>query len=351
LKKIKKIIAKVQNLMMSKLIPLYIPVFSLILSCNAFANDGIGEVKAGGIVLGKTTSIAMKKEVLNVGWKNISVDYDFLNESSTDQTPTILFPLPEYSANMGYEDSYYGEPENFAIQVDGKKVSYQTIVQALYQNHDVTKELKTIGLSEQEIASYSDFPAFSPFDVSKIQSHLTQSQLQALKKANLLTDENADGALAPAWDVAITYQWKQAFPSGKIVHVHHQYKPFIATGPAFYTVEQETIKQYCMNKDFLNSWHKKALNSNMVSAAGVGYIIKTGNTWKNGIEDFTLNIRKSDKNELVSVCFPGDFKRVDDKTLSVHLQNFHPDQNLDIYFSNINQDATEEKSVIPKITH
>jgi hypothetical protein len=323
----------------------------------AFANDGIGEVKAGGIVFGKTESIAMKKEVLNVGWKEIAVDYDFLNESNESKSETIFFPLPEYSANMGYEDNYYGEPENFVIQVDGKNVNYHTIVQALYKNKNVTEKLRQIGLKDEEIATYSNFPSSSPFNLPKNQRQLSANQIKELKKADLLNNDNSDGSLSPAWSVVITYQWQQTFPAGQMVHVHHQYKPFVATGPAYYGIEKETIAQYCMDKDFLNSWHKKSDkyspdNDNrysMLPAAGVGYILETGNTWKNGIEDFTLNIHKSDKQELVSLCFPGEFKKTDEKTLSVHLQNFHPAQNLDVYFSNINQDSMEEKTVAPKI--
>ncbi len=37
-----------------------------ILSFSVYANDGIGYSSGGGIILGKTDSIAMKKEVLNV---------------------------------------------------------------------------------------------------------------------------------------------------------------------------------------------------------------------------------------------------------------------------------------------
>ena len=39
------------------------------------ANDGVGQVAIGGIVFGKTDAIAMKKEVLNVRHRKISVDY------------------------------------------------------------------------------------------------------------------------------------------------------------------------------------------------------------------------------------------------------------------------------------
>jgi len=63
--------------------------------------------------------------------------------------------------------------------------------------------------------------------------------------------------------------------------------------------------------------------------------LKTANTWKNGIDDFTLRIHKGNPDELISFCFPGQFKKIDDTTFESHLRNFNPQADLDIYFANI----------------
>ncbi len=39
-------------------------------------------------------------------------------------------------------DAYYGEPNNFLIQVNGKSVSYKTQIKAMIEDKDITKSLK-----------------------------------------------------------------------------------------------------------------------------------------------------------------------------------------------------------------
>lgn len=62
-----------------------------------FANDGFGALGAGGIIIGKTNDIAMAKEVLDISYDKIKVDYEFVNESNHDIIETIVFPMPPYS--------------------------------------------------------------------------------------------------------------------------------------------------------------------------------------------------------------------------------------------------------------
>lgn len=323
--------------------------FVSLLSLPVMANDGIGSVATGGIILGKTHDIAMKKEVLNVGWSKISVDYEFLNESDTDKTENIVFPLPRYGANYGYSDAYYGEPNEFSILVNQQKVNYHTHIEAYLKNKNITQELKQIGLTDEQIAF---FPNASPFDVKV--KNFNKEQLKALKAKNYLTDETSDSQLAPAWEVQVSYIWSQTFPHGKTLKVHHEYQPFIATGPGFYVVDSNFPEKYCADKAFmkkLDSLAQGEKGSQFLPAAYVSYILKTGNTWKNGIEDFTLNLKKEKPNEIVSLCFPGEFKKLDTNTLQVHLTEFKPEQDLNVYFGNIdiNEKNYNSNAIAPKI--
>jgi len=59
---------------------------------------------------------------------------------------------------------------------------------------------------------------------------------------------------------------------------------------------------------------------------------------ENGIEDFTLNLNKDSSDELISLCFPGDFKKINSKTLQLHLTNFKPTNDLLVYFANYNDE-------------
>ena len=96
-----------------------IAVSLAVLVGTAVANDGIGSVSAGGILFGKTDAVAMKKEVLSVSTDLIKVEYEFLNESAKDVEETIFFPLPEYSAGYHGSPTYYGQPQQFTVDVDG----------------------------------------------------------------------------------------------------------------------------------------------------------------------------------------------------------------------------------------
>ena len=57
----------------------------LLLGCLGLqANDGVGSVSAGGLVLGAERRVAMKKEKLFISCDQVRVDYEFLNESDRD---------------------------------------------------------------------------------------------------------------------------------------------------------------------------------------------------------------------------------------------------------------------------
>ncbi len=309
---------------------------ALLLPLVAGANDGIGAVGAGGIVFRHTDAIAMKKEVLDVSHRRISVDYEFVNESGADVEETIVFPLPAYPAFEQVSDSYYGQPDGFSIAVDGQPVRFDTVVRALLDGIDVTAQLRKAGLSDAQIAYH---PSFGKQAGAAPLGAQQRRQLARLK----LFGEGQTGETGPLWEVQVNYVWKQTFPSNQVVRVHHAYRPFVAAGPGESGMDADTAKQYCADAAFLKSWNKLAARNGdpggaYLNAAKVAYILKTGNTWKRGIEDFTLNVRKTNPAELVSLCFPGTFKKIDATTYQVRLRNFKPEKDLDIYFGNVGVD-------------
>lgn len=324
----------------------YAVVAALLLPLAAGANDGIGVVAAGGIVFKKTDAIAMKKEVLTVGYRRITVDYEFVNESGADVEETIIFPMPAYPASVQVSDTYYGQPGGFAVTVDGKPVQTRTVLAALRNGVDVTAQLRKAGLSDTQIA-YG--PLFS--DRVKVPP-LTAQQRQQLTRLGLFGDERT-GEPAPLWDVQFNYVWQQRFPANQVVRVHHTYRPLIGTGPGEWVLDSFDAKQYCADPAFLKSWNRLAARhgndaGRYLPSAKVAYILKTGNTWKRGIEDFTLNVVKNDPAELVSLCFPGTFKKIDAKTYQVKLRNFQPTSDLDVYFGNL-EDAGASEADMPRL--
>ncbi len=306
------------------------------------ANDGVAGVSAGGIVFRKTDAIAMKKEVLNVSYGLISVDYEFLNESAQDVEETIVFPLPPYPSATQASDSYYGQPSGFSIRVDGKPVSFTTRLVALFEKKDITSQLKKIGLTEAQIAYNPSFAHSAPAPAPTVPP-LTAAQHQQLRKAGLI-GEQFDGEQGQLWDVQVNYVWKQRFPVNTVVRVHHEYRPFTDKGPGASYVDDDFAKTYCADKDFFAAYRKivKRKGNEQLNVEKVSYILKTGNTWKRGIEDFTLNVIKGAPDELISLCFPGTFKKINARTYQVRLRNFKPADDLAIYFGNIGAGSSND---------
>jgi len=65
----------------------------------------------------------------------------------------------------------------------------------------------------------------------------------------------------------------------------------------------------------------------------VNYILTTGANWAGPIKDFTLNLKKVSKNEIVSLCFDdGQFKKSDELTISSRIKNFIPKSDISAIF-------------------
>ncbi len=310
----------------------------------ALANGPTDGVAVGGILLNNTDRIALKKQVLSISRAAVSADYELLNESAAELEETITFALPEYKAR-DEAGAYAGEPHGLQITADGKPVPFKTLLVALHKGASVTAQLRKIGLTEAQIVYNPAFGlelAFNP---------LTRPQEQQLSKLNLWT-KNAAGVAGPAWNVQVSYAWKQTFPAKKIVRVRHVYRPFVAAGPATGDAQPDFATKYCADKAFMGAWKKVKTKAGTQAVPGnhVHYLLKNGNAWRNGIEDFTLNVRKLDASELVSLCFPGNVRRPEAKTFQFRQANFKPKQDLDIYFGNLGDTKIKDsRGVMPTL--
>ena len=316
----------------------------LLVPVMALASEGMHGVPVGGIVLNNTDRIALKKELISISRNVVSADYELLNESASELEETITFPLPEYPARQEGA-TYYGEPNSLLITVDGKPVKFRTIMTARLKDVNVTAQLRKLGLTDAQIA-YN--PAFG---VELAFNPLTPNQELLLSKLNLWT-KNAAGVSGPAWNVVVSYMWKQKFPVKTIVRVHHVYRPFVTSGQPTSNVQGDFITKFCPDKSFAGAWKKAATKARKDTLEGnyVHYLLKNGNAWKNGIEDFTLNVTKLEPAELVSLCLPGQPRRPDSKTLQFHQANFRPKQDLDVYFGNFGEAKVKDNSgVMPSL--
>ncbi len=321
----------------------------------AIANDGFGPLGVGGVVIGKKNDIAMRREVLDISYRQIKVHYEFVNESDHNIESIVTFPLPKYDAwpsQSGIVNR--GQPPEFEVAVDGKLVRFNTIVRATLGARDVTSTLRSVGLTDRQLVNM-------PFELDKnlsnpepILSVMSAEQVEKLKKIGLVDD-------VPLWSLTVAYQWRQTFPARDTVIIEHKYRPFVAVGTASgysraYPDQVNRIaKQYCMDQASLAMLDKIGRQAENLDAYSevpgtiVDYVLMTANTWKDGIREFTLRLHKQSPREIISLCFPGQFKKIDALTIETRLSNFHPSTDLQIYFGNAR--AVElTKNVAPEIT-
>ncbi len=301
-----------------------------ILPCLVFANDGFGALGAGGIIIGKTNDIAMAKEVLDISYDKIKVDYEFVNESDKDITETIVFPLPPYSDGE-FSDGDARMIRDFTVTVDGKPIKFKKEVRAIaFVNNremDITLKLKKLGLNTNEIIE-------APFNEEKLLNNKKVAQFIENSKLYL-----------GSWKNYVTYTWKQTFKAHQKLKVSHIYTPLGSGGSIdcynSYGSPTEIDKTYCIDSKTANKLSSFAKDDRnwrsypCLPGTGIRYILRTANTWKDGIRDFHLILRTKNPDETVSTCFSKSIQQTSPMTYEVKLKTFKPKEDLSVYFGNL----------------
>lgn len=353
---------------MKKIIALFV-LTSFLAPTHVIANDGFAALGVGGITISKTDKIAIQKEVLDISCNTIHVSYDFINESDQDETALIMFPLPDYYATP--PETYIlaqGQPAEFSITVDGKPVTYETQVKVIdieyaeangnmekIREHDVTQKMKSLGLTDKEIAAF-------PFNTEWVTdektgrsfhsyTNISEEKINKLKQAGFIQGTD-DSALAD-WTNRVTYVWRQRFPARKIVHVEHTYQPLTSGGSVAGFYEDSDLKEYCVTEDQLTVLRRLYADEKNrdgyfgIPGLNVKYILTTANSWKDGIRDFTLKIHAKSKNEIVSACFPSKIRQVTETLYETNINNFHPSKELSVYLGNTRECNDFRRGVPP----
>ncbi len=76
-----------------------------------------------------------------------------------------------------------------------------------------------------------------------------------------------------------------------------------------------------------------------VTLHDVEYILGTGRNWKGPIGVFTLRIEKDSPDQLVSLCLPGELRKVDSTSYEFTSKDFVPQDKLVIYFYDVGPDV------------
>jgi hypothetical protein len=318
-----------------------IALLGLVAWMPVHANDSMGYLAVGGLVLKQTADIEMRSEDLYVSEKEIRVRYHFFNTSTSDIKTLVAFPIPDLPPLM---DNEYALPApgsanflSFETKVDGKPVTNSIEQRAVLNGTDYTDLLKSLNVPL----------LFTQEATGKALNALNSEQQKKLQELGLVHDEEYDVGhgmekhLTPNWTLQTAFHWEQVFPAGKELTVEHRYQPFVG-GNVGYLVsgegkfQEEILTQYktryCVDDEFLNAVQraKKAVGAdNLVAETQLEYVLVTGANWAGPIQDFRLVIDKGKPSNLVSFCASG-VKKIAPTQFEVHYKNYTPDRNLQV---------------------
>jgi hypothetical protein len=306
----------------------------LVLSPWAVADDSSAMLSAGSIVFTKSTPVKMAAEDLFVSPKQVRIHFEFLNPSSRDVETLVAFPLPDISTYefWGSPIGTVGEdPRNFVgfeAVVDGKSVPFNVEQRAFVKNKDVTAAIRAAG---------------APINPVIGEGYAKLSALPKEKQALLVSAGAAvrDGdEFIPQWVVRTRFFWPQKFPAGKTVVIEHSYQP--VTGQSFFSTEYQKRgeklgdMEYCFDAP---TWSALEAKTGKSKAAGpdtggymlayqTSYILSTAGNWQGPIGRFHLTLDKVKPDNILSLCWDGEFKKTAPTRFEFTRENFAPKRDI-----------------------
>jgi len=312
-------------------------LLALVFGMSSHADDSAVSVAEGGVRLSREARISMEKEVLRISDKTVAVDFDFLNESDSDITTEVGFPIPPYKLR-DWEPGDRKDFPDFRVWVDGREIKYQTEVRAKLDGKDYTDLLRKLGF-EIDFALNDDnddlgnrlertFASLSPSD----QSHLLS--LGLVKPERDYHDFE--------WTVYKEYHWTQTFPAHRMIHIRHEYSPEVGYQPVELGELQTKFSDACIDQPLENRLKadvagRTAGEGRYVYLEWVDYILTSANTWKTPIKSFELIVEKPEPDKdhhhyYASFCWDGKIERRDASHFVARASNFVPRHELRIYF-------------------
>jgi hypothetical protein len=315
-----------------------------LMSSAAIADDGAASIAAGGIVMTREPRITMAKEVLFISASKVKVDYDFRNDTDSDITTVVAFPIPPYSFNYSAASPQLAGFNDFKLWIDGNPANFATQERAFIGKQDVTALLRDSHIDAASFGRYHDSkngPVFP--DVERL-NKLNRARLIALNALDKVGD-------VPRWSVEKHYHWTQTFPAHSTVHIRHEYTPVIgATNSVSYGLLQakedpdsaKELATLCIDPSLRSKLLGGLEDKNtIIPFFYVDFILTTANTWKTPIEDFTLIVERSHTSEdklvasqepFVSFCWDGPVTKIDADHFTAHVNNLVPTKELRIGF-------------------
>jgi hypothetical protein len=286
------------------------------------ADDSTAALAAGGIVLTKSSTIAMRSENLYISEAAVRAQFKFVNTAARDATVTVAFPLPDVTTGPMEQNANYPVDSatnflGFSTLVGGRPVKMQIEQKALQNGHDYTALLQKMGvpLAPQRDATDAVLKALPRVEQDQL------VQLGLADDANNPPDTPKDAKLDmyATWTLKTTFYWTQTFPAGREVDIEQTYQPSVGSSvPRPFDANEDA--EYC----FDGNVPKGNYEPNFID-----YVLTSGGNWKGPIGDFTMTIDKGSVHNVVSFCGNG-VRQTSPTTFQVHYTDFTPTRDVHI---------------------
>ena len=112
-------------------------------TARVLGNDPEVSIAAGGIQMAKDPHISMEKERLTIGQNKVVVEYEFLNETASDITLEVAFPVNHFCFEGEGAPAVFA---NFRVWIEGVELNYAAKPIATLNNHDYRSLLQNMGV-------------------------------------------------------------------------------------------------------------------------------------------------------------------------------------------------------------
>lgn len=278
---------------------------------SVWANDTSSGDVNGTLVFQQQPNISMEKEVLFISEQAVDVEYNFLNTAKQAINTQVTFPMPPIYIGL----SDHNTLEDFKLWVNDKPQSVsQALVVKMADGVDISRQFAQFNWTPAEVKAFAE------------------DQVAPVKKPPLPKDWfDQDGM--PRFTMSHYYSWQQNFPAGQVTKVRHSYKPSVDTGvpmPAEFIVK-DMAKHACIDAA-TQAGIKKRESAVGINWAYLRYILLTANNWQGPIKSFELTIQKQHPQQIISLCFDGELKKIDPLRFRFSAKDFSPRQDLNILF-------------------
>lgn len=308
-------------------------LFALALPAAALANGASASFPAGGVVYHKEKHIAIQREDLEIGLKQIRVHYVFRSTAADPLRLTLGFPLAKFFLNSGVDmlserSASRTDLRNymaFEVRADGKPVRPKRHEYAWKDGIDVTAQLEALHV-----------PVFAPYNENGDfgLQNLPQSTLDALMEAGLADRFGNDPTVYPQWSYQTVYEWQQTFPPGEST-VDIAYVPLYGDETteakfALFPGAEEGDARFCFDDALKADFKALRAKGAYIEPLTLGYILKTAQNWNGPIGAFRLKIDNPDR-YLYGFCPPDGLKAAGDGSIW-EARDFTPTSDLDMVF-------------------